>query len=160
MESITKNRQPVRALRAMVARAYGPGQVPAAGEDWVSELGDGWFNVAYRIRLRDGSRVVLKIAPPPAVEAMTYERGALPREPAGRLRAMTGGAVPAGIAEHRAERAVVPARRQHRGAVLSAGIAGAATVTVAGPRLGARVDRHTDQPLTSAAALLSGRDPG
>jgi hypothetical protein len=34
MESITKNRQPAQVLRAMVARAYGPGQVPADGEDY------------------------------------------------------------------------------------------------------------------------------
>jgi aminoglycoside phosphotransferase (APT) family kinase protein len=77
MESITKNRQPTGTLRAMAARAYGSGQVPAAGEDWVSELGHGWFNVAYRLCLRDGSRVALKIAPPPAVEVLTYERGAM-----------------------------------------------------------------------------------
>jgi aminoglycoside phosphotransferase (APT) family kinase protein len=77
MESITKNRQPARTLRAMIARAYGSDQVPADGTDWVSELGYGWFNVVYRIRLRDGSPVVLKIAPPPAVEVMTYERGAM-----------------------------------------------------------------------------------
>lgn len=80
MESITKNRQPEEALRAMAARAYGPGQVPAAGEDWVSELGHGWFNVAYLMRLRDGARVVLKIAPPAGVEVMTYERGAMATE--------------------------------------------------------------------------------
>lgn len=76
MESITKNRQPIETLRAMAARAYGPGLVPA-DDDWVSELGHGWFNVAYRMRLRDGRAVVLKIAPPPAVEVMTYERGAM-----------------------------------------------------------------------------------
>lgn len=80
MESITKNRQPEEALRAMAARAYGPAQVPAAGEDWVSELGHGWFNVAYLMRLRGGSRVVLKIAPPAGVEVMTYERGAMATE--------------------------------------------------------------------------------
>jgi aminoglycoside phosphotransferase (APT) family kinase protein len=80
MESITKNRQPAEILQAMVERAYGPGQVPAGGGDWVSELGHGWFNAAYRIRLRDGSQVVLKIAPPPAVEVMTYERGAMSTE--------------------------------------------------------------------------------
>jgi aminoglycoside phosphotransferase (APT) family kinase protein len=80
MESITKNRQPAGTLRAMVARAYGPGQVPAAGDDWVSELGHGWFNVAYLVRLRDGSRAVLKIAPPAGVEVMTYERGAMATE--------------------------------------------------------------------------------
>jgi aminoglycoside phosphotransferase (APT) family kinase protein len=78
MESITKNRQPLETLRAMVARAYGPDQVPD-GEDgaWVAELGHGWFNVAYRLTLRDGSDVVMKIAPPPDVEVMTYERGAM-----------------------------------------------------------------------------------
>ena len=76
MESITKNRQPVAILRAMAARAYGPDLVPA-GDDWVSELEHGWFNVAYRMRLRDGRAVVLKIAPPRTVEVMTYERGAM-----------------------------------------------------------------------------------
>lgn len=80
MESITKNRQPVDALRAMVARAYGPDQVCDADEDWVGELSDGWFNVAYRIRLRSGARTVLKIAPPPHVDVMTYERGAMATE--------------------------------------------------------------------------------
>lgn len=81
MESITKNRQSTRTLLAMVERAYGPGQVPAAADaGWVSELGHGWFNVAYRIRLRNGSDVVLKIAPPSAVEVMTYERGAMATE--------------------------------------------------------------------------------
>jgi aminoglycoside phosphotransferase (APT) family kinase protein len=79
MESITKNRQSPATLRAMVARAYGSDLVPSAA-GWVSELGHGWFNVAYRIHLRDGSRVVLKIAPPRAVEVMTYERGAMATE--------------------------------------------------------------------------------
>jgi aminoglycoside phosphotransferase (APT) family kinase protein len=79
MESITKNRQSLETLRAMVARAYGSDLVSSA-PDSVSELGHGWFNVAYRIRLRDGSRVVLKIAPPPHVEVMTYERGAMATE--------------------------------------------------------------------------------
>jgi aminoglycoside phosphotransferase (APT) family kinase protein len=73
MESLTKNRQPAHVLRAMVARAYGEAQVPT-GDGWAQELGHGWFNVAYRIRLRDGQRVVLKIAPPPGVEVLTYER--------------------------------------------------------------------------------------
>uniref|UniRef100_UPI002A8392B8 phosphotransferase family protein n=1 Tax=Streptomyces sp. CRN 30 TaxID=3075613 RepID=UPI002A8392B8 len=79
MESVTKNRQPTATLRAMVGRAYGPDRVPE-GEGWAAELGHGWFNVAYRIRLRDGAEVVLKIAPPPAVEVMTYERGAMATE--------------------------------------------------------------------------------
>lgn len=50
MESITKNRQSIDALRAIVARAYGRDRVPTDGEDWVRELGHGWFKVVYRIR--------------------------------------------------------------------------------------------------------------
>lgn len=46
MESITKNRQSLDTLRAMVARAYGSGEVVDDGDDWVDELGHGWFNVA------------------------------------------------------------------------------------------------------------------
>lgn len=80
MESITKNRQSAQTLRAMIARAYGPDQVPAENAGWASELGHGWFNVAYRIRLRDGTQVALKIAPPAAVEVLTYEREAMATE--------------------------------------------------------------------------------
>lgn len=79
MESITKNRQSLPALRAMVSRAYGARRVPP-GDDWATELGHGWFSAAYRIRLRDGERVVLKIAPPAGVEVLTYERGAMATE--------------------------------------------------------------------------------
>jgi aminoglycoside phosphotransferase (APT) family kinase protein len=76
MESINKNRKPAETLRAMAARAYGAGLVPP-GDGWVTELEHGWFSVIYRMRLRDGRAVVLKIAPPSAVEVMTYERGAM-----------------------------------------------------------------------------------
>jgi aminoglycoside phosphotransferase (APT) family kinase protein len=80
MESITKNRQSARTLKAMVARAYGADLVPHGDEGWFEELEHGWFNVAYRIRLRDGAGVVLKIAPPPGVDVLTYERGAMETE--------------------------------------------------------------------------------
>jgi aminoglycoside phosphotransferase (APT) family kinase protein len=76
MESATKNRQPMETLRAMAVKAYGPGAVPA-GDGWVSELSHGWFNVVYQMSLADGHAVVLKIAPPPTVEVMTYEQGAM-----------------------------------------------------------------------------------
>jgi len=79
MESITKNRQTLPALRAMISRAYGVHRVPV-GDDWATELGHGWFNVAYRIRLRDGAQAVLKIAPPAGIEVLTYERGAMATE--------------------------------------------------------------------------------
>ncbi|WP_433359610.1 phosphotransferase family protein [Streptosporangium sp. CA-115845] len=78
-DSVTKNRQSIDGLRAMVTRAFGDAQVPE-GEDWVEELGHGWFNVAYRIRLRDGRSVVLKIAPLADVEVMTYERNMMRTE--------------------------------------------------------------------------------
>ncbi|UWM50614.1 aminoglycoside phosphotransferase family protein [Streptomyces carpaticus] len=78
-ESITKNRQPEPVLRTMTQRAFGAHRVPE-GQGWAEELGHGWFNVAYLIRLRDGLPVVLKIAPPPGVEVMTYERGMMRNE--------------------------------------------------------------------------------
>ena len=74
---MTKNRQPPESLRAMVARAFGPDQVVDDGFD---ELGLGWFNVAYRVRLASGASVVLKIAPPAGVDVLTYERGMLRTE--------------------------------------------------------------------------------
>jgi len=80
MESITKNRQSLDTLRAMVTRAYGKDQVPSGTAAWVHELGHGWFNVAYRLRLRDGYQAVLKVAPPAGVEVMTYERRAMATE--------------------------------------------------------------------------------
>jgi aminoglycoside phosphotransferase (APT) family kinase protein len=80
MESTTKNRQPPHVLQAMVERAYGIDLVPDNGSAWAQELDHGWFNVVYRIRLRDGRRVVVKIAPPPDVEVLSYERGAMATE--------------------------------------------------------------------------------
>lgn len=79
MESITKNRQSLETLRAVVARAFGEDEV-RADDDFAEELGHGWFNVAYRIGLRSGRDVVLKIAPPEGVEVMTYERGMMRNE--------------------------------------------------------------------------------
>lgn len=79
MESITKYRQTPETLRRMIERAYGEGLVPV-GDDFAVELGHGWFNVAYLLRLADGRQVVLKIAPPPEVEVMTYEVDALAGE--------------------------------------------------------------------------------
>jgi aminoglycoside phosphotransferase (APT) family kinase protein len=105
MESITKNRQSLPALRVMVTRGYGAAQVPS-GDDWVAELGDGWFNVAYRIRLRDGRLVVLKIAPPAGVEVLTHERGAMATELAALalIRSRTTVPVPAvDFADHSRE---------------------------------------------------------
>ncbi len=43
----------------------------APGRGFAEEITHGWFNVAYRIRLRDGRQVVLKIAPPSDVAVLT-----------------------------------------------------------------------------------------
>ncbi len=83
MESITKYRQPPSTLRSIIARAYGDAAVPLE-DDFATELGHGWFNVAYILRLRDGREVVLKIAPPPGIEVMTYEEGMM----CGEIRAI------------------------------------------------------------------------
>ncbi|MEW2398026.1 aminoglycoside phosphotransferase family protein [Streptomyces sp. NPDC046862] len=78
-ESITKNRQSPQTLRAMIERAYGIAQVPE-GEDFAEEITHGWFNVAYRIRLRDGQQAVLKIAPPADVAVLTREHDMMRNE--------------------------------------------------------------------------------
>jgi aminoglycoside phosphotransferase (APT) family kinase protein len=79
MESITKYRQSPETLRRMIERAYGPEFVPST-DDFATELGHGWFNVAYLLHLADGREVVMKIAPPPGVEVMTYEQDMLAGE--------------------------------------------------------------------------------
>ncbi|WP_028049543.1 phosphotransferase family protein [Cellulomonas sp. URHD0024] len=75
-ESVTKNRQPVTVLQAMLTRALGPDAVV----DDATEITHGWFNVVYLVRLRTGRTVVLKIAPPGAVDVLTYERDMLATE--------------------------------------------------------------------------------
>ena len=79
MESLTKNRQTDSVLRSIIERAYGPKLVPS-GTNFADELGYGWFNVTYKICLTDGRNVVLKIAPPPDVQVMTYERNLMENE--------------------------------------------------------------------------------
>jgi aminoglycoside phosphotransferase (APT) family kinase protein len=79
MESITKFRQSPETLRRMIERAYGPGLVPT-DDSFASELGHGWCNVAYLLRLADGREVVMKIAPARGVEVMTYEKDMLAGE--------------------------------------------------------------------------------
>lgn len=99
MESITKNRQSLDTLRRMVARAYGPEQV-VDSDEFAAELGHGWFNVAYRIGLRDGRQVVLKIAPPPGVSVMTYEHNLMATEVAALELVQASTDVPVPAVDH------------------------------------------------------------
>jgi aminoglycoside phosphotransferase (APT) family kinase protein len=73
MESKTKNKKTRSQIAAMAARAFG-GMMLEGGDDAVTELKGGWFNAAYVVRLADGREVILKIAPPQAVEVMQYEQ--------------------------------------------------------------------------------------
>jgi aminoglycoside phosphotransferase (APT) family kinase protein len=56
-------------LDALIADAFGPGTGIARSE----ELGDGFFNAAFRLQLTDGRDVVLKASPPPDAALLTYE---------------------------------------------------------------------------------------
>jgi len=99
MESLTKNRQSTETLRRLIERAYGPGQVPT-DEGFAEEIIEGWFNVAYRITLRDGRRVVLKIAPPAGVEVLTREVGMMSVELEAMRLVSTLTAVPVPHVDH------------------------------------------------------------
>ncbi|MGQ3257229.1 MAG: phosphotransferase family protein, partial [Microbacterium aurantiacum] len=79
MESPTKNRQTVETIEALVDAAYGARQVPKA-DGSIVELKRGRFNAVYRVRLRDGRDVALKIAPSPEVNVLTYEQRLMANE--------------------------------------------------------------------------------
>jgi aminoglycoside phosphotransferase (APT) family kinase protein len=69
-ESLTKRRIDAATLETLVADAFGA-HVGIVG---CRELGDGFFNAAYRLQLTDGQDVVLKVSPPPGAALLTYER--------------------------------------------------------------------------------------
>ncbi len=79
MESKTKNKKTREQLGRMAERAFG-GTKLADGEDAVLELKEGWFNVAYCIRLADSREVILKIAPPQDAEVLIYEKNIMDTE--------------------------------------------------------------------------------
>jgi len=79
MNSKTKNRKTRVQITGMVERAF-DGTSLSKGDDALVELSDGWYNAAYVIRLVDGQEVVLKIAPPPGVVAMSYEQNIMRTE--------------------------------------------------------------------------------
>jgi 5-methylthioribose kinase len=79
MESKTKNKQRMETLHEMVSRAF-KGLKILDKEDSIIELKEGYFNVAYCIKLEDGKEVILKIAPPGDVEIMSYEKNIMRTE--------------------------------------------------------------------------------
>lgn len=66
---------------------------PSLLRSW-SAMEGGTFNAAYRIRLTDGTGLVLKVAPPPDVPTLTYEHGLLAAEELFYTRAAETGTVP------------------------------------------------------------------
>ena len=93
MESKTKNKKSREEIESMVARAFN-GLGLAAGEEAVLELKEGWFNVAYNIRLADGKEVILKIAPPQGAEVMLYEMDIMATEVASMRLVQQNPAIP------------------------------------------------------------------
>lgn len=93
MDSKTKNRKTRPHLEALVARAFG-GMSIAEGEEAVLELKEGWFNVAYQLRLADGREVVLKIAPPQDAEILQYEQNIMASEVAAMRLVRQNPAIP------------------------------------------------------------------
>lgn len=65
--SVTKSVVPTEIIYAMVNKAFG-----SQPKD-IIELTEGFFNVAYRIELEERP-VILKVAPAPSVDILTYEK--------------------------------------------------------------------------------------
>ena len=93
MESKTKNRKTREEIERMVAKAF-KGLRIAVGGCVVQELKEGWFNAIYSIKLADGREVILKIAPPPHVEIMAYEKNIMTTEVAAMRLVTQNPAIP------------------------------------------------------------------
>lgn len=69
MESLTKNKQDRKVIEQMVSRAFP--NIPCRE---ITELKEGYFNVAYLIILDNEEKAILKIAPHPDSKIMSYEK--------------------------------------------------------------------------------------
>ncbi|MCK2218951.1 aminoglycoside phosphotransferase family protein [Actinomadura sp. ATCC 31491] len=87
MDSRTKRRLSPAELDALARRALGAGVASA------TELTDGYANAVWRLALLDGREVVLKVAPPPELEQLSYERNLL-RTEADAIALAAGAGVP------------------------------------------------------------------
>jgi aminoglycoside phosphotransferase (APT) family kinase protein len=75
MESLTKNKQSEDIIIKMASTAFKDHKVTS-----IEELKQGYFNVAYLIKLSDGQEVILKIAPKQNTLIMTYEKNIMQTE--------------------------------------------------------------------------------
>ncbi|MFC4530591.1 phosphotransferase family protein [Sphaerisporangium dianthi] len=74
MESRTKRRLSAAQLDALIRGALGTGALST------EELTDGFANAVWRVTLEDGRQVVVKVAPPPELRQLSYERHLLRTE--------------------------------------------------------------------------------
>ncbi|AZP19155.1 aminoglycoside phosphotransferase family protein [Streptomyces aquilus] len=74
MQSQTKRRMSPADLDALLRSSAG------IGGRLEAELTDGCYNTAYRVRLDDGRPAIVKLAPPPDVPVLRYERGIMATE--------------------------------------------------------------------------------
>jgi fructosamine-3-kinase len=75
MMSLTKNFQSDESIKVMAKKAF-----PSVEVDFINELKEGFFNVAYLVKLSDNREVILKIAPPKMAEVMSYEENLMKAE--------------------------------------------------------------------------------
>jgi aminoglycoside phosphotransferase (APT) family kinase protein len=73
--SISKTHVDVDVAATIVQDAFGHVELVD-----FTELTEGWFNAAYVMTLSDGRRCVVKVAPPPEVAVLTYERDIMATE--------------------------------------------------------------------------------
>ncbi|MEU0193671.1 aminoglycoside phosphotransferase family protein [Streptomyces afghaniensis] len=90
MQSLTKRRLSAAELDVLMRGSTG------LGCRLETELTDGWFNTAYRVRLDDGRAAVVKLAPPADAPVLRYERGIMATEAMvyRRLASLSGYGVP------------------------------------------------------------------
>lgn len=76
MKSKTKSELSVNKISKIISQAFDNKKNAIS----ISELNEGCFNNSYKIILNDNSTIVLKIAPDPNVEVLTYEKGLMKTE--------------------------------------------------------------------------------
>lgn len=76
VESISKTRITQMEAEAIVSLAFGKN----AALQGFEECDEGWFNAVHRLELNDGTRWILKIAPPPTVRVLRYEHNLITSE--------------------------------------------------------------------------------
>ncbi len=76
MKSKTKSELSINTISKIILKAFKNKKNATS----ISELNEGCFNNSYKIILDDNSTIVLKIAPDPNVEVLTYEKGLMKTE--------------------------------------------------------------------------------